>query len=77
VGVVKDLGLTNAATLTVGVDFCWTLAVATLAAVVTFAIVWVARRVAVRAGPKPFLLGSAGGGAVTASPSRVLGDGVP
>ena len=38
------------------VDFCWTLAVAALAAAVTFAIVWVARRVAMRAGPKPFLL---------------------
>jgi chloride channel protein, CIC family len=38
------------------VDCCWTLAVAALAAAVTFAIVWVARRVAVHAGPKPFLL---------------------
>jgi H+/Cl- antiporter ClcA len=38
------------------VDFCWTLAVATLAAAVTFAIVWVARRVEVRVPSKPFLL---------------------
>ncbi len=52
---ITPLALPPMPQLTV-VDFCWTLAVATLAAVVTFAIVWVARRVAVRAGPKPFLL---------------------
>jgi H+/Cl- antiporter ClcA len=38
------------------VDFCWTLVVATLAAAVTFAIVWVARRVEARVPSKPFLL---------------------
>ena len=52
---INPLALPPMPQLTV-VDFCWTLAVAALAAAVTFAIVWVARRVAVHAGPKPFLL---------------------
>ena len=39
-----------------GVHFLWTLAVAALAAVVTFAIVQLARRVATRVQPRPFLL---------------------
>jgi H+/Cl- antiporter ClcA len=52
---IKPLALPPMPQLTV-VHFGWTLAVATLAAVVTFAIVWLARRVAVRVPSKPFLL---------------------
>ncbi|WP_329482615.1 chloride channel protein [Kribbella sp. NBC_01484] len=52
---INPLALPAMPQLTV-VDFCWTVAVAALAAVVTFAIFWAARRLAVRVRPKPFLL---------------------
>lgn len=52
---INPLALPAMPQLTV-VDFCWTVAVAALAAVVTFAIFWLARRLAVRVRPKPFLL---------------------
>ncbi len=52
---INPLALPPMPQLTV-VDFCWTLVVATLAAIVTFAIVWVARRVEVRVRSKQFLL---------------------
>jgi H+/Cl- antiporter ClcA len=52
---ISPLALPSMPQLTV-VDFCWTLVVASLAAAVTFAIFWLARRVEVRVRPKPFLL---------------------
>jgi hypothetical protein len=52
---ISPLTLASMPHLTV-VDFCWTLVVATLAAVATFAIVWLGRWIEVRVRSKPFLL---------------------
>jgi hypothetical protein len=52
---INPLELAPMPQLTVA-HFAWTLAVATLAAATTFAIVWLARWAEVRVRPKPFLL---------------------
>jgi H+/Cl- antiporter ClcA len=52
---ISPLTLASMPHLTV-VDFCWTLVVAAVAAVATFAIVWLGRWIEVRVRSKPFLL---------------------